>query len=129
MTKIAYNIEDKGWKKHFPHFKKYQPKDVLKTFIEHLSYQINNSINKSNSKVLLTGGGVFNDEILKKINKYNKLDINYIVGNKKLIIFKEAIIFGFLGLLRFLNKKNVESSVTGAKTSTSSGLIVDNKFI
>ena len=67
--------------------------------------------------------------LIKKINKYNKLDINYIVGNKKLIIFKEAIIFGFLGLLRFLNKKNVENSVTGAKTSTSSGLIVDNKFI
>ena len=116
-------------KKYFPHLKKYQPKDVLKTFIEHLAYQINNSINKSNSKVLLTGGGVFNNEILKKINKYNKLDINYIVGNKKLIIFKEAIIFGYLGLLRYLNKKNVECSVTGAKTSTSSGLIVDNKFI
>ena len=126
---ILIKMESYVEKKYFPHLKNYQPKDVLKTFIEHLAYQINNSINKSNSKVLLTGGGVFNNEILKKINKYNKLDINYIVGNKKLIIFKEAIIFGYLGLLRYLNKKNVESSVTGAKTSTSSGLIVDNKFI
>ena len=31
MTKISYNIEDKGWKKHFPHFKKYIEKAVNET--------------------------------------------------------------------------------------------------
>ena len=31
MTKITYNIEDKGWKKHFPHFKKYIGKAVNET--------------------------------------------------------------------------------------------------
>ena len=31
MTKISYNIEDKGWKKHFPHFKKYIGKAVNET--------------------------------------------------------------------------------------------------
>ena len=116
-------------KNYYPLFKNYQPKDILKTFIEHLAFQINNAINKNKSRVLLTGGGVFNNEILKKINKFKKLDSNFIVPNKKLIIFKEAIIFGFLGLMRFLDKKNVESSVTGSKHSTSSGLIIDNKFI
>ena len=48
--------------------------------------------------------------------------------NKKLIIFKEAIVFGFLGLLRYLNKKNIDKSVTGSSSSSSSGLIVDNKL-
>ena len=116
-------------KKYFTLFKNYLPKDILKTFIEHMAYQINTSINERNSKVLLTGGGVFNNEVLKNIKKYNKLDTNFIVENKKLIIFKEAVIFGFLGLMRFLNKINVENTVTGAKFSTSSGLIIDNKII
>ena len=31
MTKISYNIEDKGWKKHFPHFKKYIGEAVNET--------------------------------------------------------------------------------------------------
>ena len=91
-----------------------------------MAYQINSVISKKKSKILLTGGGVFNNQILKNINKFNKLDANFIVPNKKIIIFKEAIIFGFLGLLRFLNKKNVDKSVTGSENSTSSGQIIDN---
>ncbi len=31
MTKISYNIVDKGWKKHFPHFKKHIGKAVNET--------------------------------------------------------------------------------------------------
>ena len=31
MVKISYNIEGKGWKKHFPHFKKYIGKSVNET--------------------------------------------------------------------------------------------------
>jgi len=113
-------------KNYDPLFKNYEPKDILKTYIKHMAYQINSTISKKKSKILLTGGGVFNNQILKNINKFNKLDSNFIVPNKKIIIFKEAIIFGFLGLLRFLNKKNVDKSVTGSKNSTSSGLIIDN---
>ena len=116
-------------KNYYPLFKNYKPKDVLKTYIEHMAHQINSAINKKKSKVLLTGGGVFNNQILKKINKFNKLDSNFIVPKKKIIIFKEAIIFGFLGLLRSLNKKNVGKEITGSSNSTSSGLIVDNKIL
>ncbi len=39
--------------------KNYEPKDVLKTYIEHMAYQTNIAINKKKSNVLLTGGGVF----------------------------------------------------------------------
>ena len=31
MTKITYNIGDKGWKKNFPHFKKYIGQAVNET--------------------------------------------------------------------------------------------------
>jgi anhydro-N-acetylmuramic acid kinase len=42
---------------------------------------------------------------------------------KELIDFKEALIFAFLGLLRFDNQVNCLSSVTGAKYDHSSGMI------
>ena len=116
-------------KNYDPLFKNYEPKDVLKTYIEHMAYQINIAINKKKSNVLLTGGGVFNSQILKKLYKFNKLDANFIIPNKKIIIFKEAIIFGFLGLLRFLDKKNVDRLITGSTNSSSSGLIINNKIL
>ena len=62
------------------------------------------------------------------INQFNKLDNNFIVPNKKIVIFKEAVVFGFLGLLRYLGFKNLSKSVTGSKFSTSSGLIIENKL-
>ncbi len=114
--------------KHFyPLFENICPEDVMNTFINHIAHQINLNIKKQ-TKVLLTGGGVFNKHLIEKINQYNKQDINFIVPEKKLIIFKEAIIFGFLGLLRFLNKLNIDKSVTGSKLSTSSGVLINNKF-
>jgi anhydro-N-acetylmuramic acid kinase len=67
--------------------------------------------------------------LIEKLNYFNKLDTKYIVPNKKLVIFKEAIVFGFLGLLRFLEKKNIANSVTGSTNSSSSGLILKNKIL
>lgn len=113
---------------YFPLFSKLKPEDILYTFINHIAYQLNQNIKNKNVRVLLTGGGVFNNHLIEKLNYFNKLDIKFIVPNKKLVIFKEAIVFGFLGLLRFLNKKNIENHVTGSRNSTSSGLIVNNKI-
>jgi len=110
-------------------FKDKDPKNILYTYINHIAYQLNNNLIKRNSKVLLTGGGVFNKHLIEKIESFNKLDHNFIVPNKKIIIFKEAIVFGFLGLLRFLNKKNIDESVTGSEFSTSSGIIIENKIL
>ena len=85
-------------------------------------------LNKKNSSVLLTGGGTFNKYLVKRIKINNKVKSIFVVPEKKLINFKEALIFGFLGLMRLLNKKNVLKSVTGSKKSTSSGVIINNKF-
>ena len=93
------------------------------------SYDDIENIKNKRAKVLVTGGGAFNKHLIEKINLFNKLDTKYTVPNKKLVIFKEAIVFGFLGLLRFLDKQNIENSVTGSTNSSSSGLILDNKII
>lgn len=95
--------------------------DILKTFIEHIAEQINISIieNKENESILITGGGTYNQTIIKKLK--NKLKCNVIIPEKKIIDNKEALIFAYMGLLRFNNKINCLKSVTGASKDHSSG--------
>tara|TARA_B110000438_G_scaffold36042_1_gene35794 strand:+ start:16393 stop:17451 length:1059 start_codon:yes stop_codon:yes gene_type:complete len=111
-------------KKIIPLLLQYKVEDMLFTYTEHIAYQLNNSLKKENAKILLTGGGTFNKYLVKRIKYLDNLNCNFFVPEKKLINFKESLIFGFLGLFKFLNKKNVLKSVTGAKISTSSGILI-----
>ena len=93
---------------------------ILRTFVEHVSVQISKIIKKNNS-VLVTGGGAFNLFLMNRI-QYNS-NSKILLPKKELIDFKEALIFAFLGLLRFDNQVNCLGSVTGAKQDHSSGMI------
>jgi len=96
--------------------------DILRTFIEHIAVQIGIEINRSKkSSVLITGGGVFNSFLMERIGYYTKSKVNIPTG--ELVEFKEALIFGFLGILRLRNEVNCLSSVTGAAQDHSSGKI------
>lgn len=100
--------------------------DVLHTFIKHISYQISTILNTSNnSTVLVTGGGVFNVFLIEEIDK---LTLNQLIKpSSKIIDFKEALIFGFLGVLKLRGENNCLSTVTGAKKDHSSGVIFQPK--
>jgi len=52
-----------------------------------------------------------------------------VIPSEKMISYKEALIFAFLGLLRWMNKTNTLKSVTGAKYDSSGGVIVNNLII
>ncbi|MBE7652759.1 anhydro-N-acetylmuramic acid kinase [Tenacibaculum finnmarkense] len=93
---------------------------ILRTFIEHAAIQIGKIIHK-NDVVLITGGGVFNDFLMNRIEFYAEQKIE--IPSKALINYKEALIFAFLGLLRIENQVNCLKSVTGAKKDHSSGVI------
>lgn len=94
--------------------------DILRTFTEHVARQIAKSFT-IRSKVLVTGGGAYNDYLLSRIQYYKELDI--IKPSAELIEYKEAIIFGFLGILRLRDEVNCLKTVTGASIDHSSGEI------
>ena len=96
-------------------------KDVLRTFVEHVAIQIGSVLKKQNSSTLFTGGGVYNLFLIERIQQYTKTEIS--TPSSELIEFKEALIFGFLGVLKLRGEINVLTSVTGAKKDHSSGNI------
>ncbi|NOZ48261.1 MAG: anhydro-N-acetylmuramic acid kinase [Chlorobi bacterium] len=96
--------------------------DKMRTIYEHISLMITkNVMNSKSKKVLITGGGAYNDFLIQCIKE--KTDSIIVLPEKKIIEFKEALIFAFLGLLRLQNKINCLSSVTGAKYNHSGGVI------
>jgi anhydro-N-acetylmuramic acid kinase len=92
--------------------------DILATFVKHVAFQINQNINDS-KEVLVSGGGVFNKNLIHILK--NDHNINIHIPQKEIIEFKEALIFGLLGVLRIENKINCLKSVTGAKKDHCSG--------
>ncbi len=99
--------------------------DKLRTFSEHIALQIGLALPNKNGSLLVTGGGAYNDFLIKRI-KIHLPEITLIIPSKKIIEFKEALLFGLLGVLKLREEINVLSSVTGAKKDHSSGYIYKN---
>ena len=97
-------------------------KDKLRTFVEHTAIQIANICSKPNAKLFITGGGAYNRFLIERLRNYLPTT-EVIIPDDKTIQFKEALIFGFLGVLRLRNEINVLSSVTGASENHSTGVV------
>jgi len=112
----------------FPISEKYNLsiKDILATITEHIAHQINNSLfNYPEYNILITGGGVYNEFLIERIKSISSKNI--IIPDDNTINFKEALIFGFLGLLRYLNEINCLKTVTGAIKNNIGGAIYNGK--
>ena len=97
----------------------YETEDLLHTFCEHIAIQIGVFI--TNESALFTGGGVFNTYLMERIKYYSSSKI--VIPNDKIINFKEALIFAFLGVLKVKNEVNCLKSVTGAIRDSCGGII------
>lgn len=98
-------------------------KNLMRTALEHVAYQIAQVIGSSGVKeVLVTGGGAKNTFLIERIR--DQVDAKITVPNDNIVDFKEAIVFGFLGALKVANEPNALASVTGAKSDTVVGIIV-----
>ncbi|WP_338733141.1 anhydro-N-acetylmuramic acid kinase [Mangrovimonas cancribranchiae] len=99
-----------------------QVKDVLSTVCEHVAVQIAMAVNhKKCAKVLITGGGAYNTYLIERLKSMTSQEI--VIPKNVIVDFKEAIVFGLLGVLKLRNEINCLSSVTGAKYNHSSGTI------
>ncbi len=91
-------------------------RDLLRTVVEHIAWQIGVSTDRpwrtSESRMLITGGGAYHDFLVQRIRHHAAMRVE--VGGDDLIRFKEALIFAFLGVLRWCEEPNVLASVTGA---------------
>lgn len=97
--------------------------DMLSTLCEHIAYVISKVVIKQGFKsVLLSGGGAHNNYLIKRLRVYCP-EVDFVRPSKDIIDYKEAIIFGLLGVLAMTDRINVLSSVTGACKDHCSGKI------
>ncbi|MFI5186502.1 MAG: anhydro-N-acetylmuramic acid kinase [Chitinophagales bacterium] len=102
--------------------------DALRTYVEHIVEQIKNAVNSQftahHSRILVTGGGVFNSFLIQRLNEeLKKINIELVIPDENLIQYKEAMIMAFMGVLRWRQESNVLSSVTGAARDSIGGAL------
>ncbi len=107
--------------------------DQMRTAVAHIALQIaislqkliaKEKLQKSEYKLLPTGGGVFNTFLMKELDLL-LTGTNIIIEqtDPSFAAFKEAILMALMGVLRVENIPNVMCSVTGAKKDTIGGAI------
>jgi len=94
--------------------------DVLNTICEGIAMLISHHITSKDS-LMITGGGALNTYLKNRISYHCKTDIALV--SKELINYKEALIFGFLGVLRWIKEPNILSTVTGVERNHIGGCI------
>ncbi len=99
----------------------YENIDVLHTLYQHISNKLADEINEKGKTVLVTGGGAFNKYLIELFR--NKSECEIIIPDDKLVNYKEAIIFAFLGFLNINNEINCLAEVTGASHDNIGGCV------
>jgi anhydro-N-acetylmuramic acid kinase len=107
--------------------------DALRTYTEHIARQIqqsiqnlvtNKNIEKEAFKLLVTGGGAFNTFLIERIKEnLTPLNIEVIIPENNIVLYKEALIMALLGILRWREENTVMASVTGASRSSIGGAV------
>ena len=93
-------------------------KDVLRTLCEHIAKQIARAC--PDGTTLVTGGGAHNSFLMELISQHS--DSHFEIPESKLVDYKEALIFGLLGVLNLRGEVNCLASVTGASRDSVGGL-------
>ncbi|MBT8211441.1 MAG: anhydro-N-acetylmuramic acid kinase [Eudoraea sp.] len=101
--------------------------NLLCTSVHHITdqvaAQVRTHLNPDNNTLLVTGGGANNDYLIQLLTKKLEGQATVIVPDKILVDYKEALVFGLMGVLRMEKRTNVLASVTGACCDSVSGVI------
>ena len=96
--------------------------DRLRTMTAFISKKVCEAVTRSGGrKVLLTGGGAHNTFLVECMREQAGRRFALTVADRMTVDFKEALIFAFLGVLRFRGEANALKSVTGAIRDNCSG--------
>ena len=97
---------------------------ILHTYSHHITSEIASNMGKDvEGEVLVTGGGAFNTFLMELLGQKTKVKVT--IPSSEIINFKEALIFGFLGVLKIREENNVLSSVTGAAHDHCAGIVFE----
>lgn len=105
--------------------------DSLSTYVEHICVQIKNALlnsdnepMKTKKRLLCTGGGALNTYLIERLSALlMNLQTEIFVPDINLIQYKEALIMGLIGVLRWREEINVMSTVTGSSQSSVGGAL------
>jgi len=108
--------------------------DKLHTVCEHIALQISNVINVKTGHapslqektIMVTGGGAKNIFLMSRIKHHCACKFSEV--DPRLIDFKEALIFAFLGVLRLRGHANCLSDVTGARHDNIGGCVYSGNW-
>jgi anhydro-N-acetylmuramic acid kinase len=96
--------------------------DLLRSYSEHIALQVVRAIENAKArKILVTGGGAKNRFLIERFRHHSPCEFH--IPGELLIDFKEALVFAFLGILRYNEKTNVLNSVTGSLRDHCGGAI------
>lgn len=106
-------------------YKRLSVNDRLATCSEHMAFQMSEVVRAQclapqqatsphPQKLLATGGGAFNKHLMKRFADLLKDTCEVVIPDAETVAFKEALIFGLLGVLRIEKENNVMSSATGS---------------
>ena len=97
--------------------------DALATAVEYIAWSVVKDMPEG-ARVLVTGGGAWNPTLMAALERQGEeKNLVWDVPQKELVEGKEAMVFAWLGLLRWLGIDNTLSSVTGAKRDSSGGAL------
>ncbi len=100
--------------------------DKLHTAVHHIAFTVAQDIKQYASpgnSMLVTGGGAKNSFLVDCLKRYLGNAIQLAIPDAKIIEFKEAIVFSFLGILQQRGEVNCLKSVTGAQSDSCGGVV------
>lgn len=105
----------------------YAVEDRLNTIIALIVTQIKAAVLSefgvpAGKKMLVTGGGAFNKFLMQQLqSELGLLDIEVVVPDNELVMYKEALVMALMGTLRWREDINVLSQATGARKDSVGG--------
>jgi anhydro-N-acetylmuramic acid kinase len=105
--------------------------DKMRTYVEHICMQIGYALQpfgargeEGNNKLLVTGGGALNKFLIQRLQTaMQAINADVVVPDATIINYKEALVMGLIGVLRWREEYNVLQSVTGAERSSIGGAV------